>query len=75
MRSTPSSVEASGIGCTDNVSFDSAVFSSVVLNTANSHADGVFMQCTGGSGITNGAGQILILRGGASSYFGISAEL
>lgn len=75
MRSTPSSVEASGIGCTDNVSFDSAAFSSVVLNTANSHPNGVFMQCTGGSGITNGAGQILILRGGASSYFGISAEL
>jgi hypothetical protein len=75
MRTTPSSIEASGIGCTDNVSFDSAVFSSVVLQAGNSHAGAAFVQCTGGSGITNGAGQILMLRGGATAYLGFSAEL
>ena len=75
MRSTPSSIDYSGIGCTDNVSFDSASFSSVSLNTPNSHPDGLFIIGSGGSGINTGAGQILILRGEASAYFGISAEL
>lgn len=75
MRATPSSVEGSGIGCTDNVSFDSTVFSAVTLNTGNSHNGGAFLQCTGASGITNGIGQILILRGGATAYLGLSAEL
>ena len=75
MRTTPSSIDYSGIGCTDNVSFDSAAFTGVTLNTANSHSDGLFIIGSGGSGITSGAGQILILRGEASAYFGISAEL
>ena len=75
MRTTPSSIDYSGIGCTDNVSFDSAAFTGVTLNTANSHSDGLFITTSGGSGITSGAGQILILRGEASAYFGIGAEL
>jgi hypothetical protein len=75
MRTTPSSIDYSGIGCTDNVSFDSTAFTSVGLNTPNSHPDGLFITASGGSSITSGAGQILILRGEASAYFGISAEL
>jgi hypothetical protein len=75
MRATPSSIDYSGIGCTDNVSFDSAAFTGVALNTANSHPDGLFIVGSGGSGINTGSGQILILRGEASAYFGISAEL
>lgn len=75
MRAVPSLVESSGVGCTDNVSFDSTAFTSVGVLTTQSHINGVFIQCSGGSGITNGAGQILIGRGGGSSFIALGAEL
>lgn len=75
MRAKPTSIDSSGIGCTDNVSFDSASFTSVLLNANNSHESGAFITTSGGSGINSGAGQILILRGGATAYLGLSAEL
>lgn len=75
MRAVPSLVESSGVGCTDNVSFDSAAFTSVGVLTSQSHINGVFIQCSGGSGINNGQGHILIGRGGGSSYIALGAEL
>jgi hypothetical protein len=75
MRTVPSLVESSGVGCTDNVSFDSAAFTSVSVATGQSHINGVFIQCSGGSGINNGTGHILIGRGGGSSYIALGAEL
>ena len=75
MRAVPSLVESSGVGCTDNVSFDSAAFTSVSVLTSQSHINGVFIQCSGGSGINNGQGHILIGRGGGSSFIALGAEL
>jgi hypothetical protein len=75
MRARPTSIDFSGVGCTDNVSFDSTAFSSVGLNADNSHADAAFLIASGASGINNGPGQILILRGGATAFIGLSAEL
>jgi hypothetical protein len=75
MRAVPSLVESSGVGCTDNISFDSAAFTSVSVATGQSHINGVFIQCSGGSGINNGTGHILIGRGGGSSYIALGAEL
>jgi hypothetical protein len=75
MRAVPSLIESSGVGCTDNVSFDSAVFTTVSLASGQSHINGVFIQCSGGSSINNGQGHILIGRGGGSSYIALGAEL
>jgi len=76
MRSNPTAIESSGIGVTDNVSYDSGAFTSVALSSAGSQVGGLYLSCTGAAGVsTNGSGHILILRGGASAYLGISAEL
>ena len=76
MRSNPTAIESSGIGVTDNVSYDSGAFTTVALSSAGSHVGGLYLSCTGAAGVsTNGSGHILILRGGASAYLGISAEL
>jgi hypothetical protein len=76
MRSNPTAIESSGIGVTDNVGYDSGAFTSVALSSVGSHVGGLYLSCTGAAGIaTNGSGHILILRGGASAYLGVSAEL
>jgi hypothetical protein len=76
MRSNPTAIESSGIGVTDNVGYDSGAFTSVALSSAGSQVGGLYLSCTGAAGVsTNGSGHILILRGGASAYLGISAEL
>jgi hypothetical protein len=75
MRTAPSVIESSGIGCTDNVSFDSTAFSSVTISTANSHPNGALIQGTGATGISNGSGHILMGRGGVTAYIALGAEL
>jgi hypothetical protein len=75
MRATPSTIEFSGVGCTDNLSFDSTAFSSVTFSATNTHPNGAFVVGTGGTNINNGVGHILMGRGGATAYIGFSAEL
>lgn len=76
MRVAATSIDANGISCTDNIGYDGTAFSSVALGSAIQNNYVTQLSCTGGGGIVNiSGGQVLILRGGTTAYFGASAEL
>lgn len=74
MRVAATSIESSGISCTDHVSYDGTAFSSTTMPSGGSTPNTSFMNGSGGSGISGGAAS-LILRGGASAYLAFGAEL
>jgi hypothetical protein len=76
MRVPATSVDSSGIGYTDNVSFDSTAFTSLGINSNLSSNLVSQISASGATGANaNGPGFTLILRGNASAYIGFSAEL